>query len=152
VVLNHNLIALMQHRRRSEKEQPETMMSLADLVVGEQINFGIVQWDQWQITSGDTQFQRFGKLRREFPHVRFEFSLRDISRGIGVHDPSFAGGPLFKKRQVQREINVVRVDCQMNCVLDVGAENVMGLRQRRKADGDESTQEPSRTNSLPPGR
>ena len=47
---------------------------------------------------------------------------------------------------------MVRSDCQMNRVLDVGAENVMSLHRRRQADGDESKQEPSRTNSLPPGR
>ena len=33
------------------------MLSLADLLAAAQINFGIVEWDQWQVTSGDTQFQ-----------------------------------------------------------------------------------------------
>ena len=103
------------------------MMCRANFVVGKQVNFWIIERDQWQFAAGNAQLYALGELRRESLQIGFQFRPGDGSTSIGIHHPAFARGPLLEKSQVHGDVNVLRADRQMNPVLHILPENVVSL-------------------------
>ncbi len=100
-------------------------MRRMNLVVGEQVNFWIVEQDKRQFAAGDTQRHLPGKLRRQALQIARAFGSGDVAAAIGIHYLAFTSGPLFEECQVHRHVNVLRTYRQLNPVLDKLAEEVV---------------------------
>lgn len=141
---------LHSRRRRGEEKQPQPVMARAHLVVGEQINFRIVERRQVQFASGDAQFHPPGNPGSKLFYVGGHPRSRDASVGVGVHRLAFAGGPFLEKSQIQREVQVSRAGGEMDAVLNKVGENVMRCGRLPQGDQAGHEQQPGGPRHAPP--